>query len=86
MSTNRVEKFTFSVNFTRPHENNSVAFSDFSTLESDYKSLHFIENDTLFSCGRENGNATTSSFTNETWRIREDGALITYSDYIAHTV
>ena len=37
MSTNRVEKFMFSVNFTRPHENNSVAFADFSTLES----LHF---------------------------------------------
>ena len=46
--TNRFQTFAFSVNSTRPHEADSVAFSNLSTLES-----FFIEKDTSFLCGRD---------------------------------
>ena len=43
--TNRFQKFAFSVNSTRPHEADTVAFSNLSNLESVFKSLRFVEND-----------------------------------------
>ena len=51
--TNRFQKFAFSVNSTRPHEADTVAFSNISTLEIVFKSLRFHQNDTSFSCGRD---------------------------------
>ena len=39
--TNRLQKFAFSVNSTRPHDTDTVAFSNLSTLESVCKSLSF---------------------------------------------
>ena len=38
---NRFQKFAFSVNSTRPHEADTVVFSNLSTLESVFKSLRF---------------------------------------------
>ena len=39
--TKRFQKLAFSVNSTRPHEADTVAFSNLSTLESVFKSLRF---------------------------------------------
>ena len=39
--TNRFQKFAFSVNSTRPHEADAVAFWNLSTLENVFKSLRF---------------------------------------------
>ena len=49
--TNRFQKFAFSLISTRPHDIDTVAFSNLSTLEIVFESLRFIENDTSFSCG-----------------------------------
>ena len=39
--TNRFQKFAFSVNSTRPHDTDTVAFSNLSTLEIVFESLRF---------------------------------------------
>ena len=39
--TNRFQKFAFSVNSTRPHDTDTVAFSSLSILEIVFKSLRF---------------------------------------------
>ena len=44
--TNRFQKFAFSVNSTRSHEADTIAFSNLSTLESVLKSLRFREDGT----------------------------------------
>ena len=53
---NRFQKSAFSVNSTRPHDPDTVVFSNLSTLGSVFKTCVFIENETSFpsfSCGRE---------------------------------
>ena len=62
--TNRFQKFAFSVNSTRPHDTDTVAFSNLSTLESVFE----IENDTSFSsfsCGRDMKTQQKFAFSNE---------------------
>ena len=39
--TNHFQKFAFSLISTRPHDTDTVAFSNLSTLESVFKSLRF---------------------------------------------
>ena len=47
--TNRFQKFAFSLISTRPHDTDTVAFSNLSTLEIVFESTSF----SLFSCGRD---------------------------------
>ena len=65
------KSFAFSVNSTRPHEADTVAFSNLSTLESVFKSLHFQTK--MHSCGRGLNNLRwVGSRLHGTWRQDKD--------------